>query len=98
MLLVIHGLFLNMCFLTDFQEKQVSMAELSSCDKISIFCTQKGAQKISDQSFLPKSLQLLAQHCLILILRIESCLGGDVTVGRAEYDLYLDNYPDWPRL
>ena len=77
------------------------MAELSSCDKISIFCAQEGAQKISDQSFpviqLPKSLRLLAQHCLILILRIESCLGGDVTVGRAEYDLYLNNYSDRPR-
>ena len=49
------------------------MVELSSCDKISIFCAQDGAQKISDQSFpviqLLKSLELLAQHCLILILR-----------------------------
>ena len=63
------------------------MAELGSCNKISNFCAQEGAEKISDQSFpviqLPKSLQLLARHCLILILRIESCLGGDVTVERA---------------
>ena len=50
MLFVIHGLSLT-CFLTDFQGKQVSMAELSSCDKISNFCAQEGAEKISDESF-----------------------------------------------